>query len=105
MYADEEIEVADGDQVKTLRILDQYKSLYNSNKTLIGWLNIADTIIDYPVMQTEDNEFYLSHNSNLEEDRNGAIIRKIVYQKSGHQFYYIRTQYEVRQNVWFAGPV
>lgn len=74
MYADEEIEVADGDQVKTLRILDQYKSLYNSNKTLIGWLNIADTIIDYPVMQTEDNEFYLSHNSNLEEDRNGALF-------------------------------
>lgn len=74
MYADEEVEVSDGDEVKTLKVLDQYKSLYNSNKTLIGWLNIADTIIDYPVMQTEDNEFYLTHNSNLEEDRNGALF-------------------------------
>ena len=62
------------EEKKTLKILDQYKSLYNSNKTLIGWLNIADTIIDYPVMQTDDNEYYLNHNIQLEEDRNGALF-------------------------------
>lgn len=74
MYADEEIEITTGEEKKTLKILDQYKSLYNSNKTLIGWLNIADTIIDYPVMQTDDNEYYLNHNIQLEEDRNGALF-------------------------------
>ena len=74
MYADQEIEISNGEEKKILKILDQYKSLYNSNKTLIGWLNIADTIIDYPVMQTEDDEYYLNHNIQLEEDRNGALF-------------------------------
>ena len=45
MYADQEIVISSGEEKKTLKILDQYKSLYNSNKTLIGWLNIADTIL------------------------------------------------------------
>lgn len=74
MYADEQIVISNGEEKKTLKVLDQYKSLYNSNKTLIGWLNIADTIIDYPVMQTDDNEYYLNHNIQLEEDRNGSLF-------------------------------
>lgn len=55
-------------------ILDEYKNLYNMNKKLIGWLKIDDTIIDYPVMQTSDNEYYLDHNINQEKDRNGALF-------------------------------
>ncbi len=55
-------------------ILEEYKNLYNMNKKLIGWLKIDDTIIDYPVMQTSDNEYYLDHNINQEKDRNGALF-------------------------------
>ncbi len=55
-------------------ILDEYKNLYNMNKKLIGWLKIDDTNIDYPVMQTIDNEYYLTHNINQENDRNGALF-------------------------------
>ena len=55
-------------------ILDEYLALYNKNKSLIGWIKIADTIIDYPVMQTKDNEYYLKHNFNEESDANGAIF-------------------------------
>ena len=44
------------------------------NKKLIGWLKIDDTNIDYPVMQTSDNEYYLDHNINQEKDRNGALF-------------------------------
>ena len=66
-------ENADGQQI-TLTVLDEYKSLYNQNKNLIGWLEIADTNIDYPVMQTADNEYYLNHNINQEEDKNGTLF-------------------------------
>ncbi len=66
-------ENADGQQI-TLTVLDEYKSLYNQNKNLIGWLEIADTNIDYPVMQTADNEYYLDHNINQEEDKNGTLF-------------------------------
>lgn len=55
-------------------ILDKYKNIYNKNKKLIGWLQIADTIIDYPVMQTTNNEYYLDHNANQEYDKNGSIF-------------------------------
>ena len=55
-------------------ILDEYKNLYNMNRKLIGWLKIDDTNIDYPVMQTSDNEYYLDHNMNQEKDRNGALF-------------------------------
>ena len=55
-------------------ILDEYKALFNKNKSLIGWIEIADTIIDYPVMQTLDNEYYLKHNFNQKNDANGCIF-------------------------------
>ena len=55
-------------------ILDEYKALYTKNKSMVGWLTIDDTVIDYPVMQTEDNEYYLKHNFDLKEDKNGCIF-------------------------------
>lgn len=60
-------------------ILDEYKNLYNKNKKLIGWIRIDDNnkdepLIDYPVMQTENNEYYLRRNFNQEYDKNGSIF-------------------------------
>ncbi len=62
------------DTKDTPEVLEEYKNLFNLNKKLIGWLKIDDTIIDYPVMQTTDNEYYLDHNINQEKDRNGALF-------------------------------
>ena len=64
-YTDEDIE---------LEVLEEYQTLYNKNKKLIGWLKIDDTNIDYPVMQTANNEYYLDHNYNQEYDRNGSLF-------------------------------
>lgn len=55
-------------------VLEEYKNLLITNKKLIGWLKIDDTNIDYPVMQTTDNEYYLDHNTEQEYDINGAIF-------------------------------
>lgn len=55
-------------------VLDEYKTLYEKNKKLIGWLKIDDTNIDYPVMQTVNNEYYLDHNFNQEYDKNGSLF-------------------------------
>ncbi len=55
-------------------ILDEYKTLYNKNKSLIGWVKIDDTNIDYPVMQTVNNTYYLDHNLEQEYDKNGSIF-------------------------------
>lgn len=55
-------------------VLDEYKNLLLTNRKLIGWVKIDGTYIDYPVMQTTDNEYYLDHNINQEYDQNGTIF-------------------------------
>lgn len=55
-------------------VLEEYKNLLLKNRKLIGWVKIDDTYIDYPVMQTTDNEYYLDHNMNQEYDKNGTIF-------------------------------
>lgn len=57
-----------------LTVLEEYQTLYHKNKKLIGWLKIDDTNIDYPVMQTANNEYYLDHNYNQEYDKNGSLF-------------------------------
>lgn len=57
-----------------LTVLEEYEALYNKNKRLIGWLEIDGTNIDYPVMQTTNNEYYLDHNYNQEYDKNGSLF-------------------------------
>lgn len=39
-----------------------YQALLDENSDCIGWLKIDGTDISYPVVQGEDNEFYLYHN-------------------------------------------
>lgn len=62
------------DTVETPDILPEYTLLHQKNQRLIGWVKIDDTVVDYPVMQTVNNEYYLNHNFNQEEDRNGSIF-------------------------------
>lgn len=62
------------EETETPDILPEYEVLYNKNKRLIGWVKIADTNIDYPVMQTVDNEYYLTHDFDQNTDKNGCIF-------------------------------
>lgn len=73
------IQGTEDEEEVVLTVLDEYKTLYNKNKSLIGWLKIADTngeevFIDYPVMQSPDKEYYLTHNFYQEYDKNGSIF-------------------------------
>lgn len=56
-------------------ILPEYRELYEENQDMIGWLTIDGTRIDYPVMQTmEDECHYLRLDFYGEENRNGCLI-------------------------------
>ena len=56
-------------------ILPQYKKLVLQNPDFAGWLNIAGTEVDYPVMhRDDDNDFYLSHNFDGDYDVNGLLV-------------------------------
>lgn len=62
------------EQIVVMQVLQKYETLYNTNKNLIGWIKIDDTNIDYPVLQSDDNEYYLDHNFYDASDKNGSIF-------------------------------
>lgn len=56
-------------------VLPEYQLLYYVNPDLIGWLRIDDTVIDYPVVQTpEDEEKYLYLDFDGNSNANGTLI-------------------------------
>lgn len=56
-------------------ILPKYRKLYEMNPDLIGWLAIDGTVIDYPVMQTMENEnYYLYLDFYKKDNKNGSLI-------------------------------
>ena len=55
-------------------ILPQYRDMYALNPDLVGWITIQNSDIDYPVVQNEDNEYYLRRDFFGEENKNGQII-------------------------------
>ncbi len=69
-------EVTDlGMNARSRKILPQYQGLYRLNPDLAGWLSIEGTPIDYPVMYLpDDNDYYLKHNFDKTEDRNGLLV-------------------------------
>lgn len=58
-------------------VLEEYAALYEQNSDMVGWLKIEGTVIDYPVMQSSEDEaddYYLSHAFDKSEDKNGTLF-------------------------------
>ena len=58
---------------KTQRML-QVEELKKENEDIIGWLEIANTSINFPVLQGIDNEYYMTHTYNKEYSKDGSIF-------------------------------
>lgn len=72
-YIEENIEQTDRANTKS-ELLLKLEELKKQNSDLIGWLEISDTNINYPVMQTDNNDYYVDHNFNREYSMWGAIF-------------------------------
>ena len=58
---------------ETQRML-QVKSLQQENPDIVGWIEIENTKINYPVLQGTDNEYYLNHNYKKQKTQKGSIF-------------------------------
>lgn len=57
----------------------QVKELQGQNPDIIGWLEIENTNINYPVLQGTDNSYYMTHNYKKENSKNGSIFLDAKY--------------------------
>ncbi|MDO5560960.1 MAG: class B sortase [Oscillospiraceae bacterium] len=45
-----------------------------SNSDTVGWIRISNTVIDYPVVQTSDNDYYVTNNFYEQPDPAGWVF-------------------------------
>ena len=92
-------------------------SLLTVNEDVVGELIVNNTNVNYPVVQAEDNDYYLDHNINKENNANGWIYldyrnnsmnldkNNIIY---GHNMYYsgvmFGTLYKTANSSWYTNP-
>ncbi len=74
----ETIENSEPQDKETERML-QVKQLKEENTDIVGWLEIENTTINYPVLQGKDNEYYMTHNYKKEKSKNGSIFLNADY--------------------------
>ena len=55
-------------------LIENYQKLLTINSDTVGWLTVKGTKIDYPVVKTSDNSYYLKRNFNREKDYNGWVF-------------------------------
>ncbi len=60
--------------------LEKYMEYYEQNSDFVGWISIpgithsnGELYIDYPVLQTTDNSFYIDHDFDKDKSSSGAI--------------------------------
>ena len=68
-----EKESTDSEIKKNERMLVVEK-LQEENSDIVGWLEIENTNINYPVLQGTDNEFYLNHDYKKRKSKSGSIF-------------------------------
>ena len=59
---------------KTVALEPDWKKLQESNPDIIGWIYVPDTVINYPIVQSKDNSYYLNHSSLKDVNTIGAIF-------------------------------
>ena len=76
----ETISTENTEEVKqeTERML-QVKELQGQNADIIGWIEIENTNINYPVLQGTNNRYYMTHNYKKENSKNGSIFLDATY--------------------------
>lgn len=56
-------------------VLDRFLPLLEINDDIVGWLSVGkDNFIDYAVLQSDDNDYYLAHNYKKAKTVSGSLV-------------------------------
>ena len=59
---------------KPLIMRDSFKELYEQNNDMVGWIRVENTDIDYPIVQADDNLYYMHKDFYKEYSYPGSIF-------------------------------
>lgn len=57
-----------------LKTISESEILKSKNEDYRFWLNVDGTKVDYPVLQSIDNDFYLNHDFKKEASKSGSVV-------------------------------
>ncbi|MBD3858957.1 class B sortase [Bacillus sp. 28A-2] len=100
MYGQEE---KTNEKWETGKIRTSFDELRKVNDDIVGWINMKDTMIQYPIVQSRDNVFYLTRNYLKKDTRAGSIFmdyRHDVLHESPNTVVY---GHRMRDGSMFAG--
>lgn len=69
-----ELRTNDASGVEKVRVQKDIAALKKINKDAVGWIKVNGTDIDYPLLQTDNNKFYLTHNIFKQYSNFGSIF-------------------------------
>ena len=69
---------------------------------IVGWLYLPDTVINYPVMQDEDNEYFVFHLPNGAENSAGSIFMDCRNASDLSQKNYVLYGHNMKNNTMFG---
>ncbi|WP_155592068.1 class B sortase [Lysinibacillus cavernae] len=67
-----ENQMTDGES--TLSIRPQFNELLAINPNIVGWISVDGTKLNNPILQADNNDFYLNHNFKDQESRAGSVF-------------------------------
>jgi sortase B len=95
---EEEVEVEEDKPI----IMNKFHRLLEINNDVIGWIKIPGTKIDYPVVKTDNNDFYLEHDINQKKSKAGTIFMDFRNQGDGTDKHTILYGHHMRDGSMFT---
>ena len=79
-----------------------FEALAEINPDVVGWLSLEDTVINYPIVQGSDNEYYLHHLFTKEYNNTGCIFMDVDNAKDFSDLNTVLYAHHMRNGSMFA---
>ena len=92
----------DNSQNDSLNLNIDFDTLLEANSDTIGWITFKESVINYPVMQTDNNDYYLTNTFNRNKNATGSIFMETMNNKNFNDYHTIIYGHNMRNDSMFG---